>query len=141
LRPRQSVSERKTDSRELIAILKYHSSVPERFNSGKPLNQSTVENSLLESVVKVCKILNTHSVQYSMVRGTAVALHGYFRLSHDPSGRLMEKHDLDFWYNPTYNNYFRLLEGTSFEPIYERFCKNCKLYRPIQFFKFKGQKM
>ena len=39
-----------------------------------------------------------------MVGGTAVALHGYFRQSHDPSGQLMGKHDLDFWYNPTYVN-------------------------------------
>lgn len=70
-----------------------------------------MENSLLESVLKVCKILNTHSVEYLMVGGTAVALHGYFRLSHDPSGALMEKHDLDFWYNPTYDNYFRLLNA------------------------------
>ena len=52
-----------------------------------------------------------HSVEYLVVGGTAVALHGYFRQSHDPSGRLMEKHDLDFWYNPTYNNYFKLLDA------------------------------
>jgi predicted nucleotidyltransferase len=70
-----------------------------------------VENSLLESVLKVCKILNAHSVQYLVVGGTAVALHGYFRLSRDPSGALMEKHDLDFWYNPTYDNYFKLLNA------------------------------
>ena len=70
-----------------------------------------MENSLIESILKVCKILNTHSVEYLVVGGTAVALHGYFRQSHDASGRLMEKHDLDFWYNPTYNNYFRLLSG------------------------------
>jgi hypothetical protein len=50
-----------------------------------------------------------HSVEYLVVGGTAVALHGYFRQSHDPSGQLMEKHDLDFWYNPTYDNYFKLL--------------------------------
>lgn len=70
-----------------------------------------MENSLLESILNVCKILNAHSVQYLMVGGTAVALHGYFRLSHDPSGALMEKHDLDFWYNPTYDNYFKLLDA------------------------------
>jgi hypothetical protein len=52
-----------------------------------------------------------HSVEYLVVGGTAVALHGYLRQSYDPSGRLMEKHDLDFWYNPTYKNYFRLLDA------------------------------
>lgn len=69
------------------------------------------ENSLLESVLKVSKILNAHSVQYLVVGGTAVALHGYFRLSLGPSGALMEKHDLDFWYHSTYDNYFRLLDA------------------------------
>lgn len=70
-----------------------------------------MENSFIESVLKVCKILNTHSVEYLVVGGTAVALHGYYRQSHDPSGQVMEKHDLDFWYNSTYNNYFRLLDA------------------------------
>lgn len=46
-----------------------------------------------------------------MVGGTAVALHGYYRVSRDPSGAVMEKHDLDFWYNPTYDNYFKLLDA------------------------------
>ena len=52
-----------------------------------------------------------HSVEYLVVGGTAVALHGFFRQSHDPSERLMEKHDLDFWYNPTYDNYFKVLDA------------------------------
>ena len=70
-----------------------------------------MENSLIESLLEVCKILNTHSVEYLIVGGTAVAFHGYDRLSHDSSGKLMEKDDLDFWYNPTYDNYFRLLDA------------------------------
>ena len=56
-----------------------------------------MENSLFESALKVCKILNMHAVEYLVVGGTAVALHGYLRQSHDTSGHLMEKHDLDFW--------------------------------------------
>jgi predicted nucleotidyltransferase len=68
-------------------------------------------NELLTSVLKVCSILNKHSVQYLIVGGTAVALHGYFRLSHDSSGAVLDKHDLDFWYNSTYDNYFRLLNA------------------------------
>jgi hypothetical protein len=70
-----------------------------------------VENSLIESLLKVCKILNAHSLEYLVVGGTAVGFHGYIRLSHEPSGKLMEKHDLDFWYNPTYSNYFKLLDA------------------------------
>lgn len=46
-----------------------------------------------------------------IVGGTAVAFHGYDRLSHDSSGQLLEKDDLDFWYNPTYENYFRLIDA------------------------------
>lgn len=68
-----------------------------------------MENRLIENLRTVCNILNKHSVEYLVVGGTAVTLHGYFRQSHDPSGRLAEKYDLDFWYNPTYGNYFRLL--------------------------------
>jgi len=70
-----------------------------------------MENSLIESVLHVCRILNTHSVEYLIVGGTAVALHGYYRQSHTSSGSLAEKHDLDFWYNSTYDNYFRLLNA------------------------------
>jgi predicted nucleotidyltransferase len=69
-----------------------------------------VENSLIENVLKVCQTLNAHSVEYLIIGGTAVALHGYYRLSLDPSGKSMEKPDLDFWYNPTYDNYYRLLD-------------------------------
>ena len=70
-----------------------------------------MENSLIESVLNVCKILNKHSVEYLIVGGTAVALHGFFRRSQDPSGHLVEKHDLDFWYNSTYTNYFNLINA------------------------------
>ena len=39
-----------------------------------------------------------------------MALHGYFRWSYNHAGTLAEKYDLDIWYNPTYNNYFKLLD-------------------------------
>lgn len=61
--------------------------------------------------MNVCKTLNKRSVEYLIVGGTAVALHGYYRLSRNDAGQVAEKHDLDFWYNPTYNNYFRLLDA------------------------------
>lgn len=70
-----------------------------------------MEGSLSESVLHVCKILNKHSVGYLLIGGTAVALHGYYRLSRQTSGMTTEKHDLDFWYNSTYDNYFRLLDA------------------------------
>lgn len=68
-----------------------------------------MEKSLTDHILDVCKILNKHTVQYLIVGGTAVAFHGYFRWSHNSSGELTDKFDLDIWYNPTYDNYFRLL--------------------------------
>jgi hypothetical protein len=41
---------------------------------------------LTESILNVCKILNKHSVQYLIAGGTAVALHGYIRMSLNSSG-------------------------------------------------------
>jgi len=52
-----------------------------------------------------------HSVEYMIVGGTAVALHGFFRHSLSASGEPAEKHDLDFWYNSSYDNYFRLIDA------------------------------
>jgi hypothetical protein len=46
-----------------------------------------------------------------IVGGTAVALHGYYRQSINVAGEIAEKPDLDFWYNPTYENYLKLLNA------------------------------
>lgn len=70
-----------------------------------------MENNLAKSILHICKTLNKHLVEYIIVGGTAVALHGYFRRSLDWAGELTEKPDLDFWYNPTYGNYFKLLNA------------------------------
>lgn len=40
-----------------------------------------------------------------------MALHGYFRPSTSSDGTYTDKADLDFWYNPTYDNYYRLLDA------------------------------
>ncbi len=55
--------------------------------------------------------INKYKVEYLIVGGTAVAIHGYARLSRASNGSLLGKHDLDFWYNPTYENYFNLLKA------------------------------
>jgi hypothetical protein len=70
-----------------------------------------MENNLAESILNVCRVFNRHSVQYIIVGGTAVALHGYFRRSLNVVGIISNKPDLDFWYNPTYGNYFKLLNA------------------------------
>ena len=70
-----------------------------------------MENSLASSILRVCRVLNKCSVQYLLVGGTAVALHGYFRYSVNAAGGISDKPDLDVWYNPTYSNYFKLLDA------------------------------
>lgn len=67
-------------------------------------------NSLLESIVKVCQALNTHAVDYLVVGGSAVAYYGYFRHSITMAGVPADRPDVDIWYNPTYTNYFKLLD-------------------------------
>ena len=60
-----------------------------------------MENNLADSILKVCKILNKYAVEYMIVGGAAVALHGYFRRSINSAGEVTDTPDLDFWYNPT----------------------------------------
>jgi hypothetical protein len=70
-----------------------------------------MENKLESAILKVCSTLNSNSVQYLLVGGIAVGFHGYYRPSVNGAGDIVEKPDLDFWYNPTYENYFRLLSA------------------------------
>ncbi len=70
-----------------------------------------MDNNLIDSILRICKILNKYSVQYLIVGGAAVALHGYFRMSMKVNGLLSDKYDIDIWYNPTYDNYFKLLDA------------------------------
>jgi len=70
-----------------------------------------MENELIADLVKVCKVLQNYGIDYLIVGGTAVALHGYFRITMDSNGIPNEKHDLNIWYNPTYGNYFSLLKA------------------------------
>ena len=100
-----------------------------------------MDNSITESILQVCKTLNKHSVEYLIVGGTAVALHGYFRWSYNHAGTLAEKYDLDIWYNPTYNNYFKLLDtledlGQDVSEFREEQTPNPK----SSFFKFETEK-
>lgn len=66
---------------------------------------------LLESIVAVCKVLNNHTVDYPVVGGSAVAYYGYFRHSITMAGTPADRPDVDIWYNPTYVNYFKLLDA------------------------------
>ncbi|MFD1874117.1 hypothetical protein [Hymenobacter bucti] len=68
-------------------------------------------NQLLESIVKVCRVLNNHNIDYLIVGGSAVAYYGYFRHSITMAGLPADRPDIDIWYSPTYTNYFKLLDA------------------------------
>ena len=68
-----------------------------------------MENNLGNVLLKICQLLKKYDVEYIIVGGTAVALHGYYRHSVTVSGEIAEKPDLDIWFNPTYENYFKIL--------------------------------
>ena len=70
-----------------------------------------MESKLANTILRVCEVLNKNKVQFMIVGGAAVALHGYFRQSMNLAGVLTDKPDLDFWYDATYDNYFRLLNA------------------------------
>jgi len=70
-----------------------------------------MENDSFENLSKVCEIFNKHSVEYLVIGGSAVAFYGYPRQSLSPSGTTADKPDLDLWYNPTYENYFKVLNA------------------------------
>lgn len=66
---------------------------------------------MLHQIQSICSSLHNHSVEFMLVGGTAVALHGYYRESKDASGNYAPKPDIDIWFNPTYKNYFNLLDA------------------------------
>lgn len=70
-----------------------------------------MESILKNNILHICKILNKYDVQYMIIGGMAVALHGYFRQSITIDGQIADKPDIDFWYNPSYENYFKLLNA------------------------------
>jgi predicted nucleotidyltransferase len=63
----------------------------------------------IKGILEICAALQKYTVQYLVIGGAAVGFHGYTRMSTQMDGTISEKQDLDFWYNPTYTNYFNLL--------------------------------
>jgi hypothetical protein len=70
-----------------------------------------MQSSFIQHILKVCKTLNDFSVQYLIIGGTAVAFHGHYRETTDSMGRALGKHDFDFWFNPTLENYRNILKA------------------------------
>ncbi len=62
-----------------------------------------------KNILFICNILNKNEVEYLIIGGTAVGLHGYIRYTKNLFNEIIEKEDIDILYNPTYQNYFSLL--------------------------------
>lgn len=69
-----------------------------------------MEEDLRKALLEICGSLQRWDVQYMLVGGTAVALHGYYRHSMGPTGKIASKPDVDLWFDPSYANYFKLLD-------------------------------
>jgi len=93
-----------------------------------------MENILGKSILNICSLLQKHHVEYMLIGGTAVALHGYYRHSVTLSGEITEKPDIDIWYNPTYKNYFNVLEVMKGLDINIDEFKNEKTPNPLKSF-------
>jgi predicted nucleotidyltransferase len=62
-------------------------------------------------LAKVCRILNSHDVEYLVVGGAAVSHYGFNRPSGIGQYRSELKVDLDFWYNPTIENFEKIIHA------------------------------
>ncbi len=68
-------------------------------------------NDAREILIKVCASLNKHNVEFLIIGGAAVNYYGYRRPSMVTTYRPELKVDLDFWYNPTIDNFHNLLKA------------------------------
>ncbi len=96
-----------------------------------------MNNEITADLLNICRILGKHQVQYLIVGGIAVGFHGFIRISTTSSGQPAEKQDFDLWYNPTYENYFRLLDALEDLGQDVQEFKNERTPQPLRsFFKF-----
>jgi predicted nucleotidyltransferase len=70
-----------------------------------------ISNEVRPYLVKVCTALNSHNVDFLVVGGAAVNHYGYIRGSGISNYKAELKVDLDFWYNPTIENYHKILDA------------------------------
>ncbi|MFM9839571.1 MAG: hypothetical protein ACKVOQ_14985 [Cyclobacteriaceae bacterium] len=70
-----------------------------------------MERMTVDLLLKICSALSAEKVEYMIIGGTAVGYYHFVLPSHPIEGRPEIKTDLDFWYNPTYENRQRLGRG------------------------------
>lgn len=77
----------------------------------KNIQPPTDENYLVSKLGDVCRSLHKYHVKHLLIGGTAVAVHGYYLPATQHQTDVPAKHAIDFWYDSTYDNYFRLLRA------------------------------
>ncbi|MEP6737171.1 MAG: hypothetical protein ABJA70_16725 [Chryseolinea sp.] len=70
-----------------------------------------IGDEIKQYLIKVCRILTSHNVEYLVVGGAAVSHYGFNRPSGIGQHNSTLKADLDFRYNPTIANYQNLVHG------------------------------
>ena len=98
------------------------------------------EKEFIQRLISICQILNNRSVQYLVVGGAAVSAHGFYRPTTDRESNVLDKPDFDFWFNPHYLNYRKLLnafEDMGFDLV--RFKEEEHPFPKSSFFRFKPE--
>jgi predicted nucleotidyltransferase len=70
-----------------------------------------IDVEIKQYLLKVCTILNSHNVEYIVVGGAAVSHYGFNRPSGIGQHNSALKADLDFWYNPTIENFEKIIKA------------------------------
>ncbi len=68
-----------------------------------------ISDEIKQYLIKVCTTLNSHNVDYLVVGGAAVSHYGFNRPSGIGQYHSELKADLDFWYNPTIENFQNII--------------------------------
>lgn len=98
------------------------------------------EAQFIQILVSLCRILNNRKVRYMVVGGAAVNAHGHYRPTTDRDGNAVDKPDFDFWFEPLYLNYMRLLDA--FDDLgfdTSRFREEAHPFPKSSFFRFKPE--
>ena len=70
-----------------------------------------IPNEIRDALQKVCITLTKYRVDCLLIGGSAVAFYGYQRISGISIFKPEVKTDLDFWYNPTHENFLNIVKS------------------------------
>jgi predicted nucleotidyltransferase len=75
--------------------------------------EKMIPNEIRDTLREVCRTLTKYNVDCMLIGGTAVGFYGYQRISGISVFNPEMKSDLDFWYNPTVENFFNIVKALS----------------------------